>query len=827
MKFYTNVSQSKNHILVSGYDNGTRFKEKIKYEPYLFIKTNKTSKYKTIKDEIVDKVNFNSISEARDFIKEYKDVDNFDIYGLDKFLYTFIYDNYKSKRDIEYSVPLISVGNIDIEVSVTAGFPDIQAAENPITLITISKNNIKYVYGCKPFDNKEPNVIYHLCLSEIDLLQKFINKWTELDLDIITGWNVEFFDIPYIINRIVRLLGKEYAQRLSPWGILQNRTVETMGKEQQVYVPVGISTLDYLQLYKKFSYSQQESYKLDHIAQEELGEKKLEFKGTLKDLENNDWDTYVKYNIHDVVLIEKLDQQMKLIDLVLAMAYDAGVTYQDTFTTVNLWDVIIHNYLMDRDTVIPPFKSKTLDRTIAGGYVKDPQVGMHNWVLSFDLTSLYPHIIMQYNISPETYVGKFSEVFTVDDLLNGFMNDTRRQYLIDNNYTVAANMCMFTKDKEGFLPAIMSRMFNDRKRFKDKMLEIKREFEASKDPLLESMIVQYDKLQQAKKIQLNSGYGALANPYFRWFETDYAEAITLSGQLSTRWIENNLNVYLNKTFKTNEDYVIAADTDSVYLKAEKLIGMNTGKLSNSAWLDKVCEEIITPFIAKKYNALGDYMQVYSQKMHMKRECIADRGIFVAKKRYVLNVLNQENVEFVEPKLKIMGIEAIRSSTPHVCRDAIKEAMKITMSKTESDLQKFIANFRERFCNMSFEEVAFPRSVNEMDKWADGATLYKKGTPIHVKGALIFNQLIKKNKLQKEYELIANGQKIKFAYMKVPNPAQSPVLTCPDSIPKELGLDKYIDYDTQFEKAFLSPIVNIIEKIGWSPEEKSTLDKFFG
>lgn len=827
MKFYTNAVVYKNKILVTGYKDGKRFADKVSYKPYLFVNSQQPSKYKTVDGKDVSRIDFDSINDARDFIKEYKDVDGFDIYGLDKFLYTYLYDEFKNT---DYDSTLISIGYIDIETTMlnNSGFPDIQQAENEVTAITLSKNSKKHVFACKPYDNDDANVTFYLCGSEQELLLKFVSKWQELDFDIITGWNIEFFDIPYLINRITALLGKEIAQRLSPWGVLQERSLEIMGKDTQVYIPLGISTLDYYQLYKKFAYTQQESYKLDHIAQEELGEKKLEFEGTLADLERDDWQNYIRYNVKDVYLVERLNAKLGLIELVLAMAYDAGVTYQDTFTTVNLWDVLIHNYLLDQDIVVPPFKHKRADRSIVGGYVKDSQVGLHEWVVSFDLTSLYPKIIEQYNISPETFIGFFPHQFTVDTLLDGFMND-HRGYLVENNCTVAANMCMFSKEKQGFLPAIMSKLFGDRKLFKNKMLNYERQYESTQSADIKTLVIQLDNKQQAKKIQLNSGYGALANEFFRWFEANYAEAITMSGQLSVRWVENALNELMNKLFKTTGvDYVIACDTDSVYIKADKFAAMckSTNKDDIIAYLDKLCNESIAPFLDKKYEELGAYMNVYTQAMNMKRECIADRGIFIAKKRYIMNVWNKEGVAYSEPKLKMMGIEAIRSSTPHVCRDAIKDSLKIIMGGTEDQFHSYIAKFRTEFSQMTFQEVAFPRSVNEMEKWEDKTTLFKKGTPINVKGALVYNFYLKKMNLTKKYEPINNGQKIKFSYLRVPNPLHSTVITCPDKLPNEFGLDKYIDRDMQFEKTFLQPIINIVDKIGWSVEPKNTLESFF-
>lgn len=352
-----------------------------------------------------------------------------------------------------------------------------------------------------------------------------------------------------------------------------------------------------------------------------------------------------------------------------------------------------------------------------------------------------------------------------------------------------------------------------------------------KEQLLKD-ISRYKNLQLAKKVQLNSAYGALGNEYFRFFDLRQAEAITLSGQLSIRWIENKLNRYMNKLLNTKDvDYVIASDTDSVYVHLGPLVDMvygskNTSKEKIVDFIDKACQEKIEPFIDKSYQELADYMNAYAQKMQMKREVIADKGIWTAKKRYILNVYDSEGVRFAEPKLKMMGIEAVKSSTPMACREKIKEALKIVMNGNESELQAFIANFREDFYKMSFIDVAFPRGVSELSKYTDRVSMYKKGTPIHVRGAIMYNHMLNVKSLTKKYQPIKDGDKIKFCYMKVPNPMQENVFSCMTVLPKEFELDKYIDYDLQFEKAYLEPLKIIIETFGWNVEKKSSLENFF-
>lgn len=839
MKFYSNVAIYRNDVLVRGYENGKRVMRRVPYKPYLFVPSRNDSKFRTLNGRMVDRVDFPSVKEARDFIAQYKDVEGMPIYGLNKFQYMYIYDNYKG--EIMYDPSLLSVVSLDIEVDISGdkGFPDIRQANNEITLITISRNGKKAVFGCQPFVNNEPeNVTYYHCADEHALLKSFVEMWNSVEYspDIVTGWNIEFFDMPYILNRIQRVLGDRYVKEMSPWGIVNSREVARQGGREgefnQVWDIVGVTTLDYMQLYKKFAYTLQESYSLDYVCEQELGEKKTDYSeyGTLADLQVKNWQLYTEYNIRDVELVDKLDDKLKLIELVCAMAYDAKVNYIDTFTTVGLWDIIIHNYLLDRNYVIHQLKVSKSDRSIMGGYVKDPQVGQHKWVVSLDLNSLYPHIIMQYNISPETYKGKFPGSYDVDKLLDGYLKG-HIDYLKSNNLTVTANMCQFSRDKAGFLPSIMKKMYDDRVVYKNQMIEAKKQYEATKNSQLVKDIARLNNLQMAKKIQLNSGYGALANAYNRWYEADFAEAITSSGQLTTRWIEGKLNEYLNKLYKTEDvDYVLACDTDSVYIKLDTLVDSVFADQSDTKkivkFLDKVCVEKLEPYIDDCYQELADYMNAFEQKMKMKRECIADKGIWTAKKRYILNVYNQEGVPYEKAKLKMMGIEAIRTSTPAVCRKSIKDTLEVIMNSSEEDMQAFVAKFREEFMQLPFEMVASPRSVSELDKYQDSSQIYKKGTPINAKGAIMYNYLIRRLKLDKKYEAISNGQKIKYSYLKLPNPIACNVIATPGTLPTEFGLDKYVDRDLQFEKSYLEPIKTIVDAIGWSVEKKFSLEDFW-
>jgi len=842
--FYTNVSLHRNDILLRGYEDGQRVQLTIPCKPYLFIHSkNASSLFRNLKGKQVDKMDFETPVAARDFIKRYNNVEGMEIYGFTNFVYPFINDYYPG--EIDYDPKLVSKVNIDIEVAADEGFPDIQTADKEITAITMKKNDMYIVLGCGDFstekldDSIRDKVKYINCRDESELLLKFLDVWRSkwFSPDIVTGWNIEFFDIPYIVNRIKRVLGETMAKKLSPWELLEERTVTIAGRDNQVYVPVGISLLDYMQMYRKFTFVMQESYRLDHIANIELGERKLDYSEyeSLFDLYKKNYQLFIEYNIKDVDLVDRLDDKLKLIEQVFAIAYDAKVNYQDTFTSVRMWDVIIHNYLINQRIVVPQLKVSEKERQIIGAYVKDPQVGMHKWVVSFDLNSLYPHLIMQYNISPETYVGHISSINGddgVQKIIDGYLKDPAiRNQLVSQNVTCAASGCMFDKDYQGFLPKLMEKMYNDRVVYKKLMLEAKQAYEIDHSYENEKAISRNHNMQLAKKIQLNSAYGALSNAYFRWFDNKLAESITLSGQLSIKWMERAMNQYLNKIFKTKDvDYVLACDTDSMYITLDKLVhqvGLEGHPVPEIVqFLDKVCEEKLEPFIEERYGELSEYVNAFAQKMKMKREAIADKAIWTAKKRYIMNVWNNEGVSYSEPKLKIMGIEAVRSSTPAACRDSIKKCINVIMNKDEDATIEFIKSFREKFQKLPFEDVAFPRGCKSLEDYSDRNSIYKKATPIHVRGALLYNHTLKQKKLDQRFPLIQEGDKIKFCYMRLPNPIRENVFACPGNLPRQLGLDQYIDYDMQFEKSFVDPISTILDAIGWRVEKQATLEDFF-
>ena len=831
MRFYTNVQVVGANFLVRGYENGQSIQFKEEYSPTLFVKSKRESKYKTLEGDNVEPIQPGTVRDCREFYKKYDEVDNFKIYGNDRYVFQYISDKYP-EDEIKFDIKKINLVTIDIEVKSEEGFPDPENCAEELLTISIQDYATKQIktWGRHPYTPSQDNVTYYHFDDEIAMLNSFLYWWSNNPPEVVTGWNCRLYDIPYLCGRIDRIMGTKKMKLMSPWGIVSQEQITIMGREFNTFDIAGVTTLDYLELYKKFTYTNRESYRLDFIAEVELGQKKLDHSefDTFKDFYTGNWKKFVDYNIVDVELVDRMEDKMKLIELALTMAYDAKVNFVDVMYQVRMWDTIIYNYLKKRDIVIPPRDRSEKDKRYEGAYVKQPEPGVYDWVVSFDLNSLYPHLMMQYNISPETLVEEKHPSVTCDKILNQEL--TFEMY---KDYAVCANGAMFRKDIKGFMPKLMEKMYAERKIYKKKMLQAKQEYEKNPTKQLEKDIAKYNNFQMARKIALNSCYGAIGNQYFRFFKLANAEAITLSGQTSIRWIENKMNGYLNNLLQTQDtDYVIASDTDSIYINlgpvVDKFLSSKSGdKTAVVSLLNKVCEEKLEPFIDASYQELASYVNAYDQKMQMKRENIADRGIWTAKKRYILNVWDSEGVRYSEPKLKIMGIEAVKSSTPAPCRTMIKDALKLMMNGTEDDVIKFIEDSRQQFNKLPPEEIAFPRSVSDVKKHKSNLTIYAKGSPIHVRGALLYNHYIKEKGLQNKYSYINNGEKIKFIYLKKANPIRENVISFISEFPREIGVDKYIDYELQFNKAFLEPLKTILDAIGWNVEKTVNLELFFG
>ena len=798
--------------------------------PTLFVPTDKETGWNNLQNNPVQPITFDTMREAGDFIKKYDGVDNFPVYGTTNYVNQFVTDRFPN--EIKFDRDKINVTSLDIEVHSEDGFPFVADAAHPVVAITMknNQNDIYYVWGLKDYDEDKckvegiDSIHYVKCKDEIDLLLSWLQYWQDPRWcpDVVTGWNTRLFDFPYLINRVKNIIGGDVYKKFSPWGVVDQRDIVIAGRTNIAYEMMGIQQLDYYDLFRKFGYAygQQESYKLDHIAFVVLGDKKLSYEehGNLQNLYNADHQLYIDYNLKDVQLIERLEDKMGLITLAMTMAYRGGVNYSETFGTTSIWDSIIYRLLYKEQVAVPPKVVKHKEK-YPGAYVKDPATGKHEWVCSFDLNSLYPNIIVQYNMSPETIIDGYVPGISVESMIC----DTKKPPVHD--YTVSATGLRFRKDRQGVIPRIIKQYYDERRVIKNRMLEATQEYQSSKTKKLENEIVTLENNQMAIKILMNSLYGALGNNYFRYFDRRMAEAITTSGQLSILWAERAINKEMNNILKTtDEDYIIAIDTDSLYVRMQPLVDqLKPDKPVD--FLDKICKNHFEKILATAYEELAVRMNVYENRMEMAREVIADKAVWVAKKRYFMQVHDNEGVRYAEPKLKVMGVEAVKSSTPQVCRNRFKEIFNVILNDGEKATQEFIKGFKREFKNLDPEDVSFPRGVSDIDKWEDRKTIYKKACPIHVRGALLYNNELKRKGLN-GYETVKNGEKIKFCYLKTPNPIKENVISYTLNLPKELDLHRFIDYDKMYEKSFVEPIRNILDEIGWEVEPTATLEDFF-
>lgn len=825
-EFYSWAWQYGNQVFLRGVRDGKRFTEKRGFKPTLYVRADGTSPYKGLYGENIKPITFGNNRDAKDFLDSYSQVENYPIYGQTDLTYQFLSSEYPG--DIEFDLSQLSIWSMDIETTAETGFPSVDNPTDKILLITLMNNQTKEIitwgegnWSPGP-ETKDLGVNYVPCEDERELLTKFGTWWCNEYPDIVTGWNVEFFDIPYLVARMDRVFGNDAKNSLSPYNLTRRKGVKRNNREDTTYDIKGISVLDYLDLYKKFTYSAQESYKLDHIASVELGHGKLESGfDTFKEFYEKDWNRFIDYNIIDTKLIDDLEDKMKLIELIATMTYDSKANFRDIFSSVRTWDCLLYNHLLSKNIMIPARKDSE-GRTIEGAFVQEPTPGQYKWVMAFDATSLYPSIIMQYNMSPETLVKGMVDV-NVEGMLD-------RKYDLDDDYAIAANGARFKRDKQGLFPEIVQKFFDDRQKYKKLMIQAQNKYEETKDPAYQKDIAKYNNFQMARKIQLNSLYGAMGNQYFRYYDDKIAEGITMTGQFVIRESAKALDTFLNKVCGTDDKmYSFYSDTDSCYITMDGVVqkflkDKNYASIIDA--LDKIGADQIEPTIAKAMDSIADYTNAFEQKMDFKREVIADKGIWVAKKRYALNVYDNEGVRYAEPKLKVMGLEIVRSSTPAPVRDSLREAVKLCLTSSENVLQDFVEQTWKDFQDMPPEQIAFPRGCNNLEKYTDVASIYSKGTPMHVRGALMYNYILNRDNLTMKHERIQDGDKIKFLYLKEPNHIGENCVAFNAKLPLEFDLHRYVDYELIFQKAFIDPLNTIAKSINWNSRPVASLEDLF-
>ena len=885
-QYYTNVELIGNNILERYLVDGVEHRRKVPFEPSLFFHCQETSPYKDIYNRNVREKFFDNISDARKWKKDMSEFGK-EVMGMDDFILQYIYKQYTP--DIDFDINDIDIANVDIEVISKDGFPEPSICRWEIDAIThySSKQKRFFTFSTRKWSKSKSildarildNLDYYYFATEKEMLIAYVNFWRENTPNVLTGWNVERFDLPYIINRLKKIWGDKTPEKLSPWGKIEEKVVYNMaGAEEQVYKIVGVNLIDYLELYKKFTFVTRPSYKLGYIGEVELNDTKLEFDGPLWQLAEQDPQTYVDYNIKDVDLVVRLDDRLSLFLLVLSVSYYARVNYNNVFSPLKTWDGIIHYSLMQNNVIIPENKKHSKE-DYGGAFVKDPIMGYHRWLTSFDLTSLYPKLIGQYNISPETLM----DYFTPPDL-ESFIN---KEFSWDNlGYSCTPNGMMYTKEKLGVIPTEIDKVFRQRKFHKNTSFAYNFLFEKSKlvshevtlknaEPIdiqdyvtipkdemesrLKMLSVEqlkqiidaaprlekiHDVQQQARKVLINSLYGALGNEFFRYYDIRNAEAVTSGGRLSIRWIERKLNEYFNKMLGTNNaDYVVYIDTDSVYLNLEKLVEKvcEMKSIKESDWtkvqwvdfIDKFAREKVEPYIGRSYEELAEYMNAYQQNMFMDREAIADTGFWTAKKRYCLNVWDNEGKRLYNdkgelvPKLKIMGIETQRSSTPPFVSKSLKESIRLILQADEQTLQDHVAKVSAEYRSRPYQDISSVTSANNIEKYSDKHYNPLKGCLGHIKGVLAYNRM---SVAFNEVDPIRSGEKVQLLLLKPNNPTRAEIIAYPSGgkIPDEFALDlkNIINYNLMYEKHFLKPLLSICGSINWKHEPSNDLSSIF-
>ena len=813
--FYTNITYQENDMYIKGYDdNGNPFKGKKPFSPYCFVKS--AGEYKTFDGTSpLCKKNFDTTDEMKKFIATKKPSGKFpEVFGLgvdgkyinkNELVYTFIADNFQ--EDIVFDVNQIIVLDFDIETTSLSA----QTGEILSISCSVLKNGVRTykTWGLK-FYTGEVVINYERCDDEQEMLKKFCWFVRDSNADVITGWNTERFDILYLCDRINENYDKDWLKLLSPFGLMPKRIhKKSMNRktghdeEYDVWKIDGLSSLDSMKLYAKYD-TYNGSLSLDNIGEREIGERKVDYSehGSLANLYKKDFNLFIEYNQGDVMLTDKIIDKTRHIELTITISYLAKINYEDSFSPIITWDILIYGYLYNKGIIIPRRKENKKDRQNIGGAVKIPRIGFANHVITTDATSLYPSIIVSLNISPETFIRKVTDIST--------------KTLKEKNYSKASNGCLFDNNKQGVLSYLVGSIFDKRVEYKNKM-KVEKNNNGDK-----GLINKLDIFQYAMKILINSAYGVFSSIHFRYFSLDISEAITVTGQKIIGKTNDSINDYLNIFSGTKEqDYIIFSDTDSSAFTLDSIVKIKNPE-NVTDFLDTFYKTNIDPYLCGIISEFVEEHNFHTNAISFKRENIISKMVVLAKKKYFGIVTDNEGYRYPEPEIFITGVEVVRSSTPKVIKTPLKECMKIVLYGEESKLQEYVSDFRKKYYTLKAEEVSFPKGVNDISKYIGGAG-YLLGTPIQARAAILYNNLLKEQNLEHLYECISNSDKIKYVYLKTPNPLFENVMGFKTSLPKEFGIDKYIDYNTQYEKSFLVPLERILKAVGWSAKKSYAFD----
>lgn len=828
-KFYTSVSTIGSTVFIREVVDGIPNIRKEQWNPTLYVRGKprdpNTKKFKTLYDEDVYTIQPGNIVECKEFVEKYKGVEGFDIFG--QLNYSLQYMNEYKPMGFDYKY--LSSWSIDIETEIPVNengrtyFPVPKDAPAPVLLITMVNMQTKkaYTWGTRPYDGNDTN--YTECSNEENLLKQFLMFWEQVRPDILTGWFINGFDVPYLMNRITKILGEESCKRLSVWGRVHYKHKTFKGKDEYDCKIYGLQILDYRELFEKYNLTERESYKLQSIAQEELKTTKLDYSefASFTEFYQRDWPKFVRYNVIDAQLVRMLDDKLHYIAIVTTMAYQARINYEDVSSPVKLWDAIVANHCLDEGVVMPQQRYE-ISQHLDGAYVKEPKPGWYKNVVSLDATSLYPSIMMTNNISPETWVGNCG--LGIDDFLANVEVD------VEDKYIVTPAGAIYSREKRGILPILIEKYMGMRKAAKSEMLKLQSEYEKTNNETLHAKIAALDASQNAYKVALNSLYGGTANKYFRFFKHDHAASITLTGQFVLRTIENKIDDRLNEMFGTvGAKYLIYIDTDSLYFSLDKVFekyGITEDKAIKA--IEKLAKEKITPLVNDLCQECCNKMRSFDNKLSFKLEAVADKAIWVKKKKYALRVHSSEGVTYKKPQYKAKGLEMVKSSTPAAVRKSLKTALEVIFDKTEKETQQFIQDVKTEFFKLPYQETARQSGVNGLMDYHDRNIIYSKGCPQQQKAALLYNHYLKVFNVDDKYPAIGEGEKIRYLHLKKPNKLKDEVIGFPVDgvLPPEFGINDRIDVEEQFKKTFLSAMEILLGAIGWSTIERSSLSDFF-
>lgn len=869
-KIYISAEQVGNKILHRFIDeDGGRHAEVIDFAPTLYEECKEETGFTSIHGTPMRPIKKSTIKEMRDHLKDLPEHVEQSIHGMRSYVSQFLLEQYPD--DIQFKMTDLRLWNIDIETITEKGMPDTDDPQSDVTAITVCDMNDEHTITwttVKTRKNRVPNNKVFVVSSERDIFLSYFEWLREEEPDLITGWNIDGFDIKYNVNRAVNLWGSpsirdSFSPFVKKFKIKNGAIIEKSDRMtgHTYFNIVGIPHIDYLKIFKKFTFTELESYSLDAVSEHVLGEKKIDFSddySSLDELMNNDPDLYIDYNIKDTQLVARIEKETNLLRLVLTLAYMAKIQVIDVLSQVKLWDSLIYNKLSASNVVVPAKVKQEKSEKYRGAFVKEPSPGLYDWVTSFDLNSLYPSLIMQYNISPETLVRPKDLVNTgrgdaielaeqmpgktvLVDVEELIQNKPLRvlELLKSLDMTMGANGAVFRKDVRGFLPEMMEWLYTRRRAEKNSQLEAESRIEQLQNSGGSAEEIEEAKhqksvakiFQMALKVCLNSAYGMIGNEFSRYYDVAIAEAITVSGMQSARHIERWINEWIAQGGPiydiTPEDYIIAMDTDSVYLRAAPFVERSrsfTSDVNHQVELSDQFANILQGVIEDGYQYLFEYMNAHTQAMVMKREVIAQRGLWRKKKNYALLVWDKEGVRYQKPKLKVSGLQSVKSSTPKFCRKAINETLDLIMTGTQNDVYRKIKEIKKEFYLLEPDDIGSASNIKNIDKWlnADNPLNFKSGTPMHVKGAIFCNYLIDQKGLGTQCRKVDGSAKVKILQLEKRNRWGVEVVSYVPKLPKELGLHDLVDYDSMYQKLYLMPIKSIFDAIGWSLTKKRSV-----